>query len=340
MHHFAVEVNKTTCSACHHYHHSQKSSTRSLTAQMCPRNLDYSIWSSLLLRWKARVNSSPSIMAHRSSGVRWFLFDGYMMDAAPFTHTNWFARLPREWLHQLACALIRVNPFCRWLILQDSGNNEIAAVMSFDNTIRNEIRRISAISRMWEPLVYPLLFPHGTHGWGITNAVDDWLIAARDGPGAADDEQESSQMWWYRSRLLREERFQIFGRLANEYICDMFTRNIETRLNYIRANQSRIREEDAVLMGYNEAEFSEHYNIYLPSSVAATYGPPTFFVTFTCNPAWPEIQSRLRPGQHWSDIPMVVCRVFNQKLHRLLKDQQSFARRPLTASTGLSNLFC
>ena len=30
-----------------------------------------------------------------------------------------------------------------------------------------ENRTISAISRLWEPLAYPLLFPHGTLGWGL-----------------------------------------------------------------------------------------------------------------------------------------------------------------------------
>ncbi|KAF9561458.1 hypothetical protein CPC08DRAFT_735572 [Agrocybe pediades] len=39
----------------------------------------------------------------------------------------------------------------------------------------------------------------------------------------------------------------------------------------------------------------------------------------TCNPDWPEIRSRLRPGQDYTDIPIVVIRVFKQKLAALLK---------------------
>jgi hypothetical protein len=34
----------------------------------------------------------------------------------------------------------------------------------------------------------------------------------------------------------------------------------------------------------------------------------------TCNPDWPEIQSELCPGQHWSDIPLVIIRVFRRRL--------------------------
>ena len=141
-------------------------------------------------------------------------------------------------------------------------------------------------------------------------------------------------MWHYRARLLREPRFQIFGRLTNEYIVDMFSRDLESRLAYIRTNQERIRREDATLMGLSNVEANE--NIYLPASflgsnrwaseqisdslaIAAAFGSPTFFITMTCNPEWPEIQSQLRPGQDFTDIPMVVVRVFKRKLALLEK---------------------
>ena len=49
-------------------------------------------------------------------------------------------------------------------------------------------------------------------------------------------------------------------------------------------------------------------------AITATYGQPTFFITFTCNPEWPEIQSQCSPGQDFHDIPVIVCHVFKQKL--------------------------
>src|SRR5882762_10354468 len=57
--------------------------------------------------------------------------------------------------------------------------------------------------------------------------------------------------------------------------------------------------------------------LQIPLQLAAAYGPPTFFVTFTCNADWPEIQSQLRPGQDFTDVPIVVVRVFRQKLSTL-----------------------
>ena len=40
----------------------------------------------------------------------------------------------------------------------------------------------------------------------------------------------TTQIWLYRARILREPHFCIFGRLTNEYVVDMFTRELECRL--------------------------------------------------------------------------------------------------------------
>jgi len=218
--------------------------------------------------------------------------------------------------------------------------------MCYENTLRSQIsprsllisttggrtQSIPTISRLWEPMAYPLFFPHGTLGWGLRPTAQDSFSIALDG---AESDAPTTQIWYYRARLLREPRFAIFGRLTNEYIVDMFSREIDSRLGYIRSNQERLQaqEQDSALMGHEEIQDSD--NVYLPASflgsgrwssnqiadsltIAAKYGPPTFFVTFTCNGDWPEIRSQLRPGQTYTDIPVVVCRVFKQKLRRLM----------------------
>jgi hypothetical protein len=146
---------------------------------------------------------------------------------------------------------------------------------------------------------------------------------------AMDGDTCGHQIMFYRACLLREPRFRYFSKLTNEYAVDMLTRNLETRLNYIRANQQRLRQADAELMGEDFVPDSQ--NIYLPASfmgsrrwaseqvadsltIAANCGKPTFFITMTCNSEWPEISSRLRAGQNFSDIPSDVVRVFKQKL--------------------------
>ena len=195
--------------------------------------------------------------------------------------------------------------------------------MSYDNTSSSQIKarslvishsnrhtqKVPTLSRLWEPLAYSLLFPHGTLGWGLLGQASDVINAQHD----ADVEHDvpTTQMWHYCACLLREQRFQIFRHLVNEYAVDMFSRNLECKLNYIRQNQQRIHREDAELMGLEDVAPLE--NIYLPSSflgskrwtsnqiadslaIAAALGNPTFFVTMTCNTNWPEIQSQLRPS--------------------------------------------
>lgn len=306
-----------------------------------------------------RVRPDP----RSDTAIRWMLYDGF--DNASIPHHTQAREIPSAWIRMVQTSLSRCNPFVSTvlslqtlrvqqplqfssasIIVQDSGCAEIAAVMCYENTLRSQIsprsllistvnnhaQTIHTVSRLWEPMAYPLLFPHGTLGWGLRPSVQDPLSIVVDG---AESDAPTTQIWHYRAWLLREPRFSIFGRLTNEYVVDMFGRELDSRLNYICSNQERLRtqEQDTALMGHEELQESE--NVYLPASflgsgrwstnqiadsltIAATYGPPTFFVTFTCNGDWPEIRSCLRPGQTYTDIPVVVCRVFKQKLSRLM----------------------
>jgi len=307
--------------------------------------------------------------SHQNSAVRWLLHDGFQPEDAPHSHLA--AQIPVEWKSAFTNALTRLNPFVHalknlsvvandypeaHLILQDSGSSaEIAAIMCYENTTQSQIRsrrlvvhkntgsnqNIPTVSRLWEPLAYPLFFPQGTFGWGIPSIYDN--LAGENQYGDA----PTTQMWYYRALLLREDRFNIFGRLTNEYLVDMFTRDLDNRLSYIRNNQLRIRQEEAELMGEEEVTASE--NVYLPSSflgsrrwaseqiadslaIASKLGNPTFFVTVTCNPEWEEIKSQLRPGQTFADRPLVVVRTFKRKLTLLLNALKSMfinAGRPI-----------
>jgi len=281
-----------------------------------------------------------------------------MANKCPFH--EWAANLPPSWIASMRKALKRHNPFVRQirflshkiprcpsasLLLYDSGTAEVAALINDDNTTathihtrslricttENNVQYVPVTSRLWEPLAYPLLFPHGTLGWGIAPTSNGESQPHGTNINA---DVASTQMWYYRSRILHDDRFRIFGRLTNEYIIDMFSRNLETRLHYIRMNQQRLRMEDAMLMGVDDVNDSE--NVYLPASflgshrwaseqvndclaIAAKLGSPTFFITMTCDPNWPEIQSQLLPGQDFTDVPVVVCRVFHRKLLLLFK---------------------
>ena len=51
------------------------------------------------------------------------------------------------------------------------------------------------------------------------------------------------------------------------------------------------------------------------------HGNPSFFVTFTCNTKWPEVEDYMEayPRLAASDRPDVVDRVFERKIHTLIK---------------------
>jgi hypothetical protein len=62
-------------------------------------------------------------------------------------------------------------------------------------------------------------------------------------------------------------------------------------------------------------------NYYDAMAICRDYGPPDFFITFTCNPKWPEIaEGILETGQKPTDRADIVVRVFNLKLDELLQD--------------------
>ena len=48
-------------------------------------------------------------------------------------------------------------------------------------------------------------------------------------------------------------------------------------------------------------------------------GKPSFFITITTNPNWPEIKAKLAPGQTATDIPVIVCRSFKGRLEMAIK---------------------
>jgi hypothetical protein len=56
-------------------------------------------------------------------------------------------------------------------------------------------------------------------------------------------------------------------------------------------------------------------------AISSQIGFPDIFITFTCNPNWPEIQRELAKDRLQShDRPDIISRVFKMKLDALMKD--------------------
>ena len=54
--------------------------------------------------------------------------------------------------------------------------------------------------------------------------------------------------------------------------------------------------------------------------IVRNFGKPHLFVTFTCNPEWPEIQESLHPGESAFDRPDLLTRVFKLKHQQMMDD--------------------
>ena len=135
------------------------------------------------------------------------------------------------------------------------------------------------------------------------------------------------------------------------------------RLDYYRRHQKEMRVDlyrglsDAYSRGETDAS-TLGKKIILPSSfiggsryLAENYkdamaictwaGYPDIFLTFTCNPAWPEIKRFCsKMGLDPSDRPDILTRIFNLKLEALmkvLKDDQIFGE--LKAGTSLLHIY-
>lgn len=63
-------------------------------------------------------------------------------------------------------------------------------------------------------------------------------------------------------------------------------------------------------------------NYHDAMAICRVYGAPDLFITFTCNPKWPDITEALRmePGQRSCDRADIVSRVYHTKLQEFYND--------------------
>jgi len=149
--------------------------------------------------------------------------------------------------------------------LLDSGSsNEIAAIYHIDTGTQHEAQnifvhcwselkptRVSILNTLYEPLQYPILFPHGVGGWG------DVLYLPQNG--------HWTQIQWYKACLLTEAWFQQFCHLGSEWIVDMYSRVEDQHLDAIRlGKQSKYERFHTMAENEKEEEGDKCYT--LPSS--------------------------------------------------------------------------
>ncbi|XP_019158563.1 PREDICTED: uncharacterized protein LOC109155333 [Ipomoea nil] len=204
-------------------------------------------------------------------------------------------------------------------------------------------QRITELNPAYLPLQYPLFFPYGEDGYR-----DDIQFTTLEGR-SSNARSKLSPREYFSFRL--QDRFNEMStllyarRLFQQYLVDAYTMVESGRLVYIRSHQKSLRCEsykcltDALTRGEVDPT-AQGKRIILPSSftggarymmqnyqdamaICRWIGYPILFITFTCNPKWPEIEKFLQPRKlKAEDRPDIVCRVFKLKLNALIKDIQ------------------
>ncbi|KAK4510430.1 uncharacterized protein ATC70_012169 [Mucor velutinosus] len=227
---------------------------------------------------------------------------------------------------------------------------------------QGQFKRINETHAAYMPLHYALLFPRGEYGWNwgqrlqsSAQTADAMIIESEEDETPAEQQQQQqpqvsdsrlTQGVFYRFRLhVRNNESKIIflsRRLFQQYVIDAWAICEQTKLNWIKVNQTNLRAD--VYKGLADATSAADSDLeqvgktfILPSSftggprfmmqlyqnamaISRFFGKPTLFITFTANPNWREIQDELLPGQTAADRPDLVARVFNLKHRELLKD--------------------
>ena len=210
------------------------------------------------------------------------------------------------------------------------------------------LKQVNKLNASYMSLQFPLIFLFGEDGYHLGRL----LLST----GSSDDPPKKMTMLKYYSYELHDRPNQYTlltrsGRLFQQYVVTAYCSIEQSRIDYIRKHQNDIRNDymaglyDALSRGDRDGS-DVGSRIILPSSftggprymyshyldalaICRVHGNPSFFITFTCNVNWPEIEEYMQEFPHvtTADRPDVVDRVFERKIHdfvTFLRDSRPF----------------
>ncbi len=181
---------------------------------------------------------------------------------------------------------------------------------------------------------YPLLFCRAEDGYNFELREVD---PRTDLP----TNKKVSAMEFYAYRIMaRTNDFNHLLRTKNlfhQFLVDMYVKIEGERLRYVRHNHSKLRVDGYIhLLAQDSQDTELGRAVILPSSFtgglrymhektqdamtyARKYGRPDLFITFTCNPSWPEIKNEPMRGQTSQNRHDLLARVFRLKFKKLME---------------------
>ncbi|XP_055960816.1 uncharacterized protein LOC126682230 isoform X2 [Mercurialis annua] len=236
------------------------------------------------------------------------------------------------------------------LLIGDFSEENVERDIIVDH-LKDGLQRITELHPCYMSLQYPNIFVYGEDGYrtDILHRSNEEFDKYRR------KKLTMRQYYAFRLQSRKNEGMSLLksGRLLQQFLVDAYMAIEEERFRWIRYNQPKLRCDlysglmDAVSRGDNDPKRIGK-GIILPSShtgspryrvqsyqdamaICRWIGYPDLFITFTCNPKWPEIQYLLEEcGIDDEDSKvMATCRVFEIKLQELmreLKHKQHFGR--------------
>jgi hypothetical protein len=205
-----------------------------------------------------------------------------------------------------------------------------------------QLQRIDEFHASYLGFQYPLIFPYGEDGYRpgiLLRYKDDSVITGR--------KRLTIKMWLsFRLQLRKLEATTLLcsRRLLMQFMVDGYAMMEAERLNWIRRNQKQLRVgkyrqlNDAHVTNNQGQQTIRGKRVVLPSTfvgskrymdqlyfdgmaISSVIGFPDLFITFTCNPNWPEITRELAKfNLKPQDRPDIIARVFKIKFDELMKD--------------------
>lgn len=203
------------------------------------------------------------------------------------------------------------------------------------------LKRISEIHPSYLTLQYPLIFSYGEDGFRL--GIKKRQTTATDKLKRKD----ISMRQWFAYRLFERDgecrTLLNSRRLFQQFLVDAFTTVETNHICFLKQNQKCLRSDsyDSIKQSENKGKVdmndqglrfilpasftgSPRYmkNCYLDAmAICKHYGFPTLFITYTCNPKWPEITRYLsQRNLNTEDRPETISRVFKMKLDSLMTD--------------------
>ncbi|XP_058742338.1 uncharacterized protein LOC131614807 [Vicia villosa] len=203
------------------------------------------------------------------------------------------------------------------------------------------LKRINELHASYMAFQYPLIFPYGEDGYRPNIAHRDLPIYQNSlGNRLTIREWLSFRI---QTRLAEPKTLLSSRRLFQQFLVDGYTMLESEKLEWIRKNQPKLRVSKYNSLN-DEGEQSQiagssiGKRVVLPSSfvgdrrfmdqlyydgmaICSKIGFSDLFITFTCNPNWPEIHRVLGPLHlKPQDRPDIVSRIFKIKFDQLLAD--------------------